>query len=538
MRVGIQQQRRNELERLANEQFDVLIIGGGINGAGIARDLAMRGVKTALIDKSDIAAGTSSASTKLIHGGLRYLEQFHFGLVRESCRERALLLELAPHLVRPLPFMIPVYKGDPRPLTIIRAGLTLYDLLAGFQNVQNHHILSKKAALKRCDHLQPEGLKGAALYYDCKMDDARLCLEVALSARDEGALIVNHLAAVDFIHHDGRLAAVEVEDEETGERFPVAATKVINATGPWLDKLRTLDGDDTPLLRPTRGSHIIVPRIGSHREALYLTSASDNRLFFAIPWGDYSLIGTTDVDDSSNPEQVTATQDDIDYLLTEAKRHLHDVAIEADQVVSSFSGLRALIADHAGRESSVSREHSILISDSGLISVGGGKYTTYRAVAEEVADMVIGQLGGDYDHCKTAITPLPGAFPIDDEIAVAEAVDELTSRINISDVDCRRMINIYGAATKDLLAARVEGVDPFAPVVDGSTLLGCQAVYAVEQELARTPEDILRRRTSLALSAGRGMAELKAVAEIVATMTGASAEKKQSWIDSYRKRYS
>ena len=205
MNTNIQETRRRDLARLADEHFDVLIIGGGINGAGIARDLAMRGVKTALIEKNDIAAGTSSATTKLIHGGLRYLEHFQFGLVRESCRERALLLELAPHLVRPLPFLIPVYKGDPRPLTIIRAGLTLYDLLSAFDNVKNHKILSKRAALERCKVLQPEGLRGAALYYDCQMDDARLCLEVVISARDEGALVMNHIAAVDFVEENNRL---------------------------------------------------------------------------------------------------------------------------------------------------------------------------------------------------------------------------------------------------------------------------------------------------------------------------------------------
>ncbi|MBE0597804.1 MAG: FAD-dependent oxidoreductase, partial [Desulfuromonadales bacterium] len=250
-----------ELSRLAARRHDVLIIGGGINGAGLARDLALRGLAVVLVDQGDFASGTSSASTRLIHGGLRYLQHLDFRLVLESCRERAVLQRIAPHLVRPQSLLIPVYRDDPHSLLAIRAGLSLYDLLAWFRAPRRHRMLDAEAATSLEPALRPQGLRGAALYWDCRTDDARLCLENVLAAAGAGAQTVNYLAAVGMVKAGGKVVGARLRDQETGEEIDLEATVVVNATGPWLERICALDGDPTPKLRPTRGSHILVPRI-------------------------------------------------------------------------------------------------------------------------------------------------------------------------------------------------------------------------------------------------------------------------------------
>jgi len=381
-------------QKLAGARFDALVIGGGINGAGIARDLTLRGLRVALVEKEDFASGTSSASTKLIHGGLRYLENYDFKLVFESCRERRILQNIAPHLVRPLPFFIPVYQDDPRPLWMIRAGLTLYDFLAMFRNTHHHRILAPGPAVGLEPALRPEGLSGVAQYWDCRTDDARLCLENILSAAEAGGVMLNYMEA-KTLTPTGDGWRLGLEDRESGAELETEARVVVNAAGPWLDRICALaePAGGGKKLRLTRGTHIVVPRINRGNEALYLTAGRDDRLFFVLPWGSLSLVGTTDIDFEGDPDQVRPTSADIDYLLEETSRHLQDVRIDRSQVVASFAGLRPLLAADGGQASKASREHKIFTGGPGLYSIGGGKYTTYRAVAAEVAAQVAERIG-------------------------------------------------------------------------------------------------------------------------------------------------
>jgi len=525
-----------DLERLQERTFDVLIIGGGINGAGLARDLALRGLSVLLAEKGDFASGTSSASTKLVHGGLRYLENFDFALVFEACRERAVLRKIAPHLVEPQPFFIPVYKDDPRPLWMVRAGLLLYDLLAMFRNAGRHRILSAAQALLRAPVLQPEGLTGVARYWDCRMDDARLCLENVIAAREAGAVVENYLELEALNYRQGQIAGGRLRDLESGRTVEVAARCVVNATGPWLDRVRALDGAREGLLRPTRGTHILVPRIGRCDEALYLTAGSDERMFFVIPWGELSLVGTTDVDFADEPDRVAPTEEDIAYLLAECRRHLRDVTLTRDQVVAAFAGLRPLIAEEAASASKVSREHRVVVSPSGLISIGGGKYTTYRAVAEELAELVTKRLGSESRPCLTARLPLPGAEGAGKGFGHHRHWKMIRARDGLTPGQLEQLAGVYGTRVSRLLALLDGDPELAAPVCKGSALLRVQVVYGVVHELARTPEDILRRRTSLALQAGQGLEELKSVSEQVARLLRADPACCTRWQEDYRQR--
>jgi len=523
---------QRDLNQMASIEHDVLIIGGGINGAGVARDLALRGLRVALVEKSDFASGTSSTSTKLIHGGLRYLENFDLRLVFESCRERHTLQRIAPHLVQPLPFCIPVYRGDLRPLWMVRAGLMLYDLLALFRNTGTHHILSAAKAVAREPVLRPEGLRGAAVYWDCRMDDARLVLENILSATAAGALVANYAEVTGLLQRSGRVVGVKVQDRETGQAHELRAHLVINATGPWLDQLRRLDGDLEPVLRTTRGTHILVPRVNAGAEALYLSTGRDNRLFFVIPWGtDLSLIGTTDVDFTGDPDTIWPVEADIDYLLEEAARHLQGKVLRRECVVAAFAGLRPLVQDHRQKASRVSREHHLFTTAGGMISIAGGKYTTYRAVAEETARLACQRLGIDSGHSRTAQMALPGG---DGLATVVRDRPEWQAHYGLDTAVADRLLQRYGARAVDALDLVEADRDLLQPVVPGSTLTRLEVAFSVLKEMARKPADVLRRRTSLALERGCGLKELSAVALQLQGLLAAEDRVRQQWVTDYR----
>ncbi len=524
--------------RLTRRRHDVLIIGGGINGAGIARDLALRGLRVALVEKGDFASGASSASTKLVHGGVRYLENFDVHLVFEACRERRILQSIAPHLVRPIPFFIPVYEQDPRSLLTIRAGMTLYDTLAMFRNTHHHSILSATEATAREPALRTEGLSGVALYWDCRMDDARLCLENVLAAVKAGAMVENYLEVTAFLKDRGRLRGALLRDRETGEDLEVEAEVVVNASGPWLDKLCALDGEPEGKLRPTRGTHILVPRINHGEEALYLTAGRDDRLFFVIPWGGLSLIGTTDVDFPGDPDAVSPAEEDIDYLLAETGRHLRGTTLRRSDVVAAFSGLRPLVAEKSVKAFRVSREHRIFESASGLISVGGGKYTTYRTVAAKVAARVTERLGRGRGRSITHRIPLPGGITGHFASFLRREAPVLSGKYGLSTKVLVELLNRYGSRTRHLLSLLQEDPALARPVAPGSSLLAVQVVYGAGFEFARSPEDVLRRRTTLALEEGRGLAELEAVAAILSLCLNVSEGVKKYWKNSYLERYS
>jgi len=505
--TGPQQTWQRNPQQLAATAFDVLVIGGGINGAGIARDLAMRGVKVALTEKGDFASGTSSASTKLVHGGIRYLENRNFKLVFEACRERKTLQRIAPHLVRPLPFFIPVYRGDPRPLWMVRAGMILYDLLALFRNTHHHSILSPAAALTREPALNPDGLTGVAVYWDCGMDDARLCLENVIAARQAGAAICPQLRAVELLKDTGRVSGARFRDLEQGGDFEIRARLVINATGPWLDEICALDGELTKKLRPTRGTHILVPRINRGNEALYLTAGRDDRLFFVVPWGEMSLIGTTDVDFSEAPDRVSPTREDIDYLLAESARHLCDFSPVKTDIIAAFSGLRPLIYEQSAQVSKISREHQVYRSASGLLSIGGGKYTTYRSLAAEVSELACRLLGHQGPPSLTARQPLPGGDTGDFARFIAQHSPKLQADWGWSASQAQQLLGRYGVRIGQFIEFLQRQPLSNTLLSDNPILLEAEVGFAARYEFARTPEDILRRRTPLALAPGRGLAQ-------------------------------
>jgi glycerol-3-phosphate dehydrogenase len=520
---------------LAEQRFDVLVIGGGITGAGIARDLALRGVAVALVDQDDFASGTSSRSTKLIHGGLRYLERLELGLVFESCRERRILQQIAPHLVRPLPLMIPLYRGARRSKALVHAGLTLYDLLALRRNPHPHRMLAAAEALRRQPLLDPQGLSGAALYWDCRMDDARLCLENVIAAREAGAVTVNYARVAGLLFRAGRIAGAIVEDRETGELLEVAARVVVNAAGPWLDRVGALTGRWTPRLRPTRGSHLLVPRLTGSDEALYLSSDRDDRMFFVIPWGELSLIGTTDLDDSSPPEEAVISSEETSYLLEEAARYLPGTHLTGSDVVSSYSGIRPLLAGGPAQASAVSREHALFETADGLIAIGGGKYTTYRAMAAAATDRVMERLGRPRGRVQTAQLRLPGGLPGWDRL-LREPPPQ-ARRHGLDEVELQRLVDRYGARTPRLLELLDREPELAAPLAPGLPLCGFEVAYAADCEMARTPEDVLRRRSALALLPGHGLAAVAAVATLLGQRLSLPPEQTAASVAAYQHTY-
>jgi glycerol-3-phosphate dehydrogenase len=389
---------------------DVIIIGAGINGAGIARDAAMRGLKVLLIDKADIGSGTTSASTRLIHGGLRYLEHFEFGLVRESLRERETLLKIAPHLVKPLPIAIPIYKGSKRGRATIRAGMILYDLLSLGKSLPRHRMLSRAETLKRLPGLNPEGLLGSAVYFDAQIEfPERLVLANVLAAREHGAEVFTYAPVTNLIVEGDSLLGVEFVTDDGNNHF-VQTKIVVNAAGPWVDRVLARAHVESPtLIGGTKGSHIVVPSFpGAPATAIYLEAQSDRRPVFIIPWNGSYLIGTTDVRFEDDPDEVRCEMWEMDYLLAEANLVFPGARLTHDSVLFTYSGVRPLPRTSDKEEQSITRRHFIREHPRlrNLLSIVGGKLTTYRSLAEECVDLIFRKLGKYPPPCETAKKPL------------------------------------------------------------------------------------------------------------------------------------
>jgi glycerol-3-phosphate dehydrogenase len=478
---------------------DVLIIGGGITGAGIARDAAMRGFRTALVDKSDFGAGTSSHSSRLIHGGIRYLEQRAFHLVFEASRERRVLLKIAPHLVRPLAFLFPIYRGGRIPAWKLRAGMWLYDLLSVFRNVHRHRWLRAKKVRRVEPGLRDRGLVGAALYYDAQTDDARLVIATMRSAIRAGALAANYVETTALLKPDGRVRGAVVRDVLTGQTASIRANVVVNATGPWSDHLRQLDDPHAaPILRLTKGAHVSVPRrrLGNEH-AVTLLSQIDGRVMFVLPWGDLSYIGTTDTDADASPDEVRATAADVTYLLRSANAAFPDAHLAANDVVSAWAGLRPLLREDHANPSQVSREHRVLESPHGLISIAGGKLTTYRVMARDVVDRVAARLR-ELDgrrlppRAPTDRQPLPGG-----EAAELEVLVEAARARGASEATARHLVAQYGSDSAAVLNL-VDRDRPLGePIIPGRPEIWAEITYAVEREMAVRVQDVLIRRLHL-----------------------------------------
>lgn len=478
---------------------DVLIIGGGITGAGIARDAALRGFRTALVDKADFGAGTSSHSSRLIHGGIRYLEQRAFRLVFEASRERRVLLKIAPHLVRPLAFLFPVYRGGRIPGWKLRAGMWLYDLLAAFRNVRRHRWLRAKKVRRVEPGLRDRGLVGAALYYDAQVDDARLVIATVRSAARAGALVANYVETTALLKPDGQVRGATIRDVLTGQTATIRANVVVNATGPWSDALRRLDDPNAaPLLRPTKGAHVVVPRRRmSNEHAVTLISQIDGRVMFVLPWGELSYIGTTDTDADSSPDALRVTSADVTYLLRSANAAFPGAHLTTNDVVSAWAGLRPLLRQDHANPSQVSREHRVEESAQGLVSIVGGKLTTYRVMARDVVDRVAKRLH-ELDGRPVAGRPptdrlaLPGG-----EAAALDVLIEAARARGASEATARHLVASYGSEAAAVLNLVDRERSLGDAIIGGRPEIWAEVTYAVEREMAMRVQDILIRRLHL-----------------------------------------
>ena len=533
------------------DEVDVVCVGGGITGAGIARDAARRGLRVALFEMDDIAFGTSSRSSKLIHGGLRYLESYEFSLVFESVSERRILLDLAPHLVNPLPFLFPVYEGSRRNLMMIGAGMWLYEGLSLFRSPKKHRQLRPSEIAEVEPALKQEGLQGAPIYYDCATDDARLTLESALDAVENGATVATH-ARVEAFEKDesGRVRGVMVKNARDGSVREVRAHAVINATGPWTDEVIAMSGASRAgkVLRPTKGIHIVVKAEKLPiQHAVVCFHPVDDRALFALPWGDRTYVGTTDTDYDGAPGREAATSNDVDYLIEASNAHFPAHPIDRHDVIATWAGVRALIAPEpsAGElaESKVSREHQILVGESGLITIAGGKLTTFRKMAEEVVDTAIqlmrlsGQLPEGLTASDSDKAPLPGAvgWPEDDDHdKVAAKVCEVTQG-RLSDKTCLYLVNAYGMRAIWIAERCAANPSLCEPLIEGRPEILAQVDFAVDEELAATVSDIMIRRTQIFFrDFDQGLSAAEKVADRMATLIGWDEDERKRWLDAYR----
>ncbi|MBV9957114.1 MAG: glycerol-3-phosphate dehydrogenase [Acidobacteria bacterium] len=507
-------------------QFDALIIGAGINGAGIARDAALRGLKVLLVDKGDICGGTSGWSTRLIHGGLRYLEHGELRLVRESLRERERLLRLATHLVRPLPMLIPIYKGARRGRLQIRAGMWLYDLLSLDKTLARHRMLSRAATLKRAHGLDPSGLVGAALYYDAQVEYAeRLVVENALSAREHGATVLTYARAERLLIEDGAVLGVELKDLLSGGSYRARASYTLNVAGPWVDEV--IASQPSPqLIGGTKGSHLIVDKFpGAPADALYVEAAADGRPFFIIPWNSKYLIGTTDTRYDGDLDRVAATEEEISYLLNETNRVIPAAGLARNSVLYTYAGIRPLPFVGQQKESGITRRHFIHEHAPALrnfASVIGGKLTTYRSLAEEAVDLLLKKLAHTPVPSRTAELPLPGAETKDFQ-AFQRELQERYDNVPASLLE--RLFRIYGTRADAVLKLADEDAELLHAFDAETGAIGAELVLAFREEMAETLADSLQRRTMVGLNSHAGLNAVEAAARVARNHLGWSAER-------------
>ena len=511
--------RATRLSRLASERFDLVVIGGGINGAGVARDAAMRGLKTALIERDDFGSGTSSRSSRLIHGGVRYLEHGHLHLVFESSRERRTLMRIAPHLVRPLRFTWPVYRGARVPRWKLSAGLFMYDALAAFRNVANHRSLDASEVAACEPLLRRDGLTGGAQYFDAATDDTRLTLANAIAAEEQGAVVLNHAAAVRFLREGERIVGAVVQADDAGDDIEVRGAVVVNAAGPWSDDVRALDERGVSAsVRATKGVHVAVSRERlAPRGALTLLSPIDGRVMFVLPSLATTIIGTTDTPTDERPEEVRAFPEDVAYLLATANAFFPSAKLGASDVIAAWAGIRPLIASGFTSEPSrASREHRIDRSGSGLISVTGGKLTTYRSMATEVVENVERAIGRKPTRARTAHVPLPGGEirTMNETLRAAE--------LEVGDaVVAKRLVEAYGSRWHEVAALTASEPALARRVVRELPYLLAEVVHGVEREMAMTLSDVLIRRLHIAYEiADHGRSAARVVAAVLSGRLG------------------
>jgi glycerol-3-phosphate dehydrogenase len=528
---------RTSPSEIENRRFDVIVIGAGVNGAGIARDAALRGLKVLLLDKGDVASGTTSWSTRLIHGGLRYLEHGEIGLVRESLRERETLLRLAPHLVKPISMLIPLYAQAKRGKLTIRAGMVAYDLLSFDKSLRRHRMLSREDTLRRAPGLNTEGLRGAATYYDAQIEYAeRLVVENALSAAQHGAVIQTYSRVDEFIIEANEVRGVKVTDLLENKAYVACAPLTINASGPWLDQVlvgakRTVDR----MICGTKGSHLVVDEFpGAPEDALYSEAQADGRPFFIIPWNGAYLVGTTDLGYTGDLDRVEAGEDEIDYLLKETNRLIPRANLRRDAVRYTYSGVRPLPCRGQLEPSGITRRHFIrdhAPTLTGFISIIGGKLTTYRNLSEQAVDLLFKKLGSVSPECRTAKELLPGAAAVEDMVSFGA---QLKAESPLPEATLDRLLRIYGTRAGEVLSlgySEPELLESFSPRCGA---IGAEVVFSFREEMAQTLTDCLMRRTMVGLNPAAGLDAVEAAARVAQKHLGWSDERSFQEIKQYR----
>lgn len=532
------QNRQTWLAQLAGNTYDLCIIGGGINGAAIARDASLRGLKVVVVEKNDFSSGTSSKSSKLVHGGFRYLKQYAFGLVHESLVERYKLLHLAPHLVKRLPCVFPVYKGAKDGYWMVCAGMWAYDILCGTKIIGLHQMWSRSKALSIIPSLRKEKFKGGARYYDAAMDDFRLTLANLQSAVAAGCHALNYMRATGFTMQNGKAEAVTVHDEIGGGDYLIRAKAFVNACGPWSDQIRRLaDQNAKQQVRTTMGIHLILPREKlplSH--ALMIISLIDQRPIFAIPWQNFVVFGTTDTDYHGDLDKLSASKADVDYLLNCAHYYFPEANIGEADIISSFTGLRPLVYEEGKSASQVSREHKIFENPGNVFSIIGGKYTTHRRIASDVLAYMQKHTAqvSIPGRCPTEHYPLYGGETADFPKFMEQKSKQLQQQHQLSADTAAYLIDTYGCHVDDVLAYIDKDASLKQPLVAGLPYLWAELPYAVEHEMACSLEDFLMRRLHvLWFARDNGRAVASEAADKMGALLGWNAEEKTRQVQSY-----
>lgn len=534
--------RARALAKAERDGLDLLVIGGGISGAGVLRDAASRGLRAFLVERDDFASGTSSRSSKMVHGGLRYIGEGQLAVTREACRERDLLLAQNPNLVRPLPFLFPAYEGSKHPLWQVRGALWTYAALANFRRTARFRMLSAAEVADFSHDLRQEGLRGAGLYWDAQVDDARLVLETLKSARSLGADCANHAEAVEFLRReDGRLCGLRARDRLEGRSVVLRAHAIVNAAGPSVERLRGLDRPVArPELRPAKGVHLVLPRSRIHLQGAITFEGTDRRQLFLEPWDDeFAILGTTD-SFTNEIDEPTVSIEDVHYLLAAANDAFPAKGLTTNDIVSVFAGVRPLVDDGSADRppSSVSREHRIYEDPSGLVSIAGGKLTTYRAMGEALVDRAIRLSpelrGRRIARSRTAAIPLR-----DDSFDRAALEAELRERHHISPRRIDHLVRCYGAAAERMLA---EAPEPLRRPIGHSHFTWAEIPHSIRTECPANLCDLLERRMRMALFApGQGLPEIAQIARVAAEAAGWDAERTRAEAVAYaaavRRRY-
>ena len=531
------QHRSASLDALASGEVDVLVVGGGVVGAGTALDAVTRGLTTGLVEQRDFASGTSSRSSKLVHGGLRYLEMLDFGLVREALEERGLLLtRLAPHLVRPVPFLYPLtHHGWERPY--VGAGLALYDAMAMAgkydMGVPRHKHLSRRGALRLAPDLRPDALVGAIRYYDAQVDDARHTMMLARTAATHGAHVASRTKVVAFLREGERVTGARVVDLETGRGIDVRARVVVNAAGVWTNDIQELVGGRGSLrVQASKGIHLVVPR-DRIRSETGLILRTEQSVLFVIPWGRHWIIGTTDTPWDLDKAHPAASRADIDYLLGHLNPVLKEPLTHAD-VEGVYAGLRPLASGESEPTSRISREHTVVAPVPGLVMIAGGKYTTYRVMGRDAVDAAVHSLGGTVPASVTDVVRLVGADGFETRTNQRESLAR-RSGLHVARID--HLLGRYGGLVDELLELVDVRPDLAAPLAGTEDYLRAEIVYAVSHEGARHLDDVLTRRTRISIETfDRGVHAARPTAELMAPELGWDQARLDEEVDHYLRR--